>query len=516
MQKDNIKIITNTGLLFFKLAVCIVLGLFQTRFVLGALGESDFGIFSLVGSCVAMLSFLNTAMSMSTQRFISYSIGENNLKKTEVVYVSAKALLYRIALVVMLLLEIVMVFFFDSLFTVPENRLFASKIVFQCVVLSSFFTIISVPLDSILNAYENMVSVAFFSLFDVSLRFVCALLLFYVSGDTLIAWSIFIILVTAFLFCIKFLYCRKKYSNVVRSLQKPSKELMREIFSFTSLNAFSSLSGMAKSSGIAVVLGMFFSTTVNAAYGIANQVNGQVMNFSYMLLKAVTPQIVKSESSKNHQRSLKLSISSCKFSFFLVSFFAFPLILNMPLVLKIWLKNFPEWTILFCQLILILSMVGQITLPLFYFVQAIGNIKLYQFSLGFLQLLNLPIIYVLCYYGYSPSVALISTIFIEAIAGFLRVYYANRYGKLNMAQFMGCNVFPSSLVVLCSVALIHFSIYGTSLSFFITSSVLVELMLCLFVWVVLFDKSEKKVIIDFIVFAKNKALSFLRKVHCDV
>lgn len=510
MQKDNYRIIINTGLLFFKLIVCIFLGLFQTRFVLSSLGVSDFGIFSLVGSCIAMLSFLNSAMSMSTQRYISYSIGENNLKNTEVVFVTAKTLLYRTALVVLLLLEIVMFFFFDTLFDIPEDRFIASKIVFQCVAICSFFTIISVPFDAVLNAYENMVFVAIFSLLDVSLRFICALLLAFISGDSLIIWSVMLILISILLFILKIIYCKKKYGFLVNTTQEKSSKLLREIFSFTMLNTFSSFSGIAKSSGIAVVLGMFFSTVVNAAYGIAVQVNGQVMNFSQMLLKAVTPQIVKSKSSNNHQRSLKLSISSCKFSFFLVSFFGLPLILNMPFVLKMWLKSYPDWSVIFCQLFLVLSLVGQMTLPLFYYVQAIGNIKLYQLSLGFLQLANLPIVYVLCFCGHSPSVALVSTICIEAIAGFLRIYYANKYGDLNVSLFFVRNIIPSSFIVIVSFVLIHFSKYGGDGFFFITTSAIVELLLFSWIWLVLFDKDEKRIITDFVNVVKSKILMSLK------
>lgn len=516
MQTDNIRIIFNTGLLFLKLVICIVLGLFQTRFVLAALGVSDFGIFSLVGSCVAMLSFLNTAMSMSTQRFISYSIGENNLERIQLVYVSAKKLLYQIALVVLVLLEIILIFFFESVFTIPDNRLFASVIVFQCVALSSFFTIASVPLDSLMNANENMIAVAFFSFLDVFLRFVCAILLFFISGDSLIIWSIFLIAIAILLFFLKFYYCKIKYGYIVNSSQTASKKVSREIFSFTAFNAFSSLSGIAKNSGIAVVLGMFFSTAVNAAYGIANQINGQVMNFSHMLLKAVTPQIVKSKSSNNHQRSLKLSTSSCKFSFFLVSFFALPLILNMPFILKIWLNKFPEWTICFCQLILILSMVGQITLPLFYFVQAIGNIKLYQLSLGFLQLANLPIIYVLCAQGCSPAIALISTILIEVLAGMLRVFYANKYGNLGIMSFIIHNIVPSSVIVFLAMSLIYFSQNGDNLKFFILSSIVLELILVAFSWFVLFDNAERNVFINFVNVVKNKVYSFMQRDNKNV
>ena len=506
MQKENNKIIVNTGILFAKLFVCVFLGLFQTRYVLEALGSSDFGIFSLVGSCIAMLSFMNSAMSMSAQRFISYSIGENNLQKTKIVYASAKKLLWWIALAVLFFLEIILFLGFDRLFDVPESRQFAAKIVFQCVALSSFFTIISVPLDAVLNAYENMLAVAIFSHLDVVLRFICAILLFFSPSDSLITWSSMLISVAVLLYFVKFLYCKHKYTQLISHKEKHSKTVLREIFSFTLFNTFSSFSGIAKNSGIAVVLGMFFPTVVNAAYGIANQVNGQVMNFSHMLLKAVTPQIVKSESSNNHQRSLKLSTSSCKFSFYLISFFAFTLILNMSFVLKVWLKQVPDWTVLFCQLVLVLSMVGQMTLPLFYFVQAIGNIKLYQLSLGFLQIGNIPAIYVLCYLGYSPTAAIVSTIVVESIAGILRIFYAKKYGDMNVLQFLLRNILPSFFIVMFAIFSIRLNAESRGIMYFLASSLVSEIILGLYVWFVLFDCAEKKTILGFIDSMKGKFL----------
>ena len=512
MQNENNTIIVNTGVLFIKLIICIFLGLFLTRYVLGALGTSDFGIFSLVGSCVAMLTFMNSAMSISAQRYISYSIGENNPKKTEIVYASAKKLLWWIAVGVFAFLEVMLFLFFERLFEVPESRLFAAKIVFQCVALCSFFTIISVPLDSVMNAYENMLAVAFFSLLDVILRFICAIALFFIPSDSLIMWSLMLVFVAILLYVLKFMYCRCKYKSLICHKEKASRKLLRELFSFTLFNTFSSLSGVAKNSGIAVVLGMFFPTVVNAAYGIANQVNGQVMNFSHMLLKAVTPQIVKSESSNNHQRSLKLSTSSCKFSFYLISFFALPLIINMPYVLGVWLKNVPEWTIVFCQLILILSMVGQITLPLFYFVQAIGNIKLYQLSLGGLQIANIPAIYILCYLGFSPVVAIISTIVVEGVAGILRIIYAKKYGNMSLVLFLRQNVLPCSIVVAAAFGEMYVSSEKNQFSFFLISSFISEIVLGLFVWFVLFDKAEKKTMQGFFDSLRNKFLHTIKRV----
>ena len=182
----------------------------------------------------------------------------------------------------------------------------------------------------------------------------------------------------------------------------------------------------------------------------------------------------------------------------------------MPFVLRMWLKSYPDWTVVFCQLFLTLSMVGQITLPLFYYVQAIGNIKLYQLSLGFLQLANLPIVYVLCYCGFSPPFALISTICIEAVAGILRIYYANKYGNLNVFLFVIHNIIPSSCIVAAAFALVYFSKYGDNACFFVITSAIVELLLLIWVWLVLFDKDEKRVIADFMNAIKNKMFVLLK------
>jgi len=472
------------------------------------LGTQDFGLFSLIGSVIAMLAFLNGAMALSSQRFLSYSLGAGNFSVLVDTFKTAKYLHILIGFLILCILESLGPILFDSYLTIPEQRLDASKIVFHCVVASTFFTIISVPYDALINTHENMILVAIITLTETLLKLFVAISLSYVDFDKLIFFGAMTAGITVISLIIKRVYCYKTYREVSDVNSKFQKLLFQKMFSFTAYNTFSTLSGIAKNSGIAVILNIFFSSIINAAYGIANQVNGQIMNFSNMLMKAITPQIVKSEGSHDHQRARKLSVSACKISFLLICFFAFPVIINTPFILQMWLVHVPENTILFCQLFLILSMVGQITLPLFHFVQAIGNIRGYQISLGSLQLLNLPIVYILCKIGLPAYYALLSTIFVEAIAGVLRIYFAHKHGDLVIKKFLCDCIIPSLFLISLAFGFVFlFPLLPSSWLTLVLSSSISVFILCLFAWLLLFNVSEKNIAI-------NLAHKVIGKLHC--
>lgn len=504
MQASH-KILANTGILYIKIFISIIINLYTTRLTLNVLGTEDFGLFSLIGSVIAMLAFLNGAMAISSQRFLSYSFGSADFSILANTFKTAQYLHLVIGLFILFALEFIGPILFNNYLTIPENRLGASNIVFHCVVASTFFTIISVPYDAIINTHENMILVAVITLAETFLKFIVALSLSYINFDKLIFFGMMITGISILSFISKRIYCHNMYKEISYKESKFESTLLKRMLSFTVYNTFSTLSGIAKNSGIAVILNIFFSPIVNAAYGIANQVNGQIMNFSNMMMKAITPQIVKSEGSRDHQRALRLSTSACKISFLLICFFSIPVIINAPFILKLWLINVPENAVLFCQLFLILSMIGQITLPLFHLVQAIGNIRGYQISLGLLQLLNLPIVYILCKIGLPAYFALLSTIFVEAIAGIFRIHFAHKHGSLKVKPFFFHSVFPSIFLVFLSLNYIFiFPSFSSSWTTLLLSSLLSVLFLSVFAWIILFNREEKNFIINLITVIKRK------------
>lgn len=238
------------------------------------------------------------------------------------------------------------------------------------------------------------------------------------------------------------------------------------MFSFAGWNLFGALCNVSRDQGMAIVLNLFFGTIVNAAYGVANQVNGQLLSFSSTLSKAINPQIVKSEGRGDRNRMLRLTITTCKMSFFLLSFFALPLIIEMPFVLNLWLDEVPEHAIIFCRLIIGLSLVSQLSRGLQIALQAVGKIRAYQVVVGTLIILNLPLAYVLVNAGLQPFSVFVGAIFIEVIAGGLRMWFAHRLTGLSMPTFFKEVWLNASISILIASALACLPTYLMKESFY--------------------------------------------------
>jgi O-antigen/teichoic acid export membrane protein len=210
----------------------------------------------------------------------------------------------------------------------------------------------------------------------------------------------------------------------------------KEMFSFAGWNLFGSSCMVIKSQGLPIVLNLFFGVIVNAAIGIANQINFQLITFSNFMLKAIGPQIAKSEGGGNRQRMLKLSLFACKVSFVLLALFAIPLIIEMEYVLKVWLKDFPEYTAIFSILILVSSLIQQLTVGLMRAIQSTGKIKGYQSITGSVLLLNIPVAFVVLKMGFDPESVLIASICIELIAVVIRIYFTEKLTGLRASVFL--------------------------------------------------------------------------------
>lgn len=414
----------------------ILVALYSTRLVLNTLGNDDYGIFNLVGGVIAMLSFLNAAMATSSQRYLTYYLGAKESNKLSKIFRSSIILHFAIGIIVVLLLELAGVYIFDDFLNIPKNRIETAKIVYHLMVISTFFTINAVPYDAAINAHEDMLFDAIVGIFESIMKLCIAIALIYVGYDKLILYALLIVALTIVIRIIKSVYCTTQYDECrFKKVGKTDVLLLKEMFSFAGWNMFGALCGIGRSQGIAIIINIFWGTIVNAAYAIANQINGQLYAFSENMLKALRPQIIKSEGSGDRQKMLHLSMMASKYGFFLLAIFAIPLIYEMPFILKLWLKNVPEHTVIFCQLILVSSLVGLITIGLQTAVQSTGKIKLYQSIVGSLLLLNLPAAWMLLKIGCPPYSALISVIVIELIACCFRIYFLKRIAGLSITKF---------------------------------------------------------------------------------
>lgn len=430
------RVIINTGILYTRMLITMGISLFATRVTLNALGATDYGIFNLIAGVITMLSFLNTAMATSTQRYLSFHQGKGDIAMQKKVFEHSLLLHILLAVLIVTSLETAGAFLLDDFLNVPAGRLDAAKTVYHYMSATVFFTIISVPFLGSLTAHENMVWVAIVSIVETLLKLAIALLLLVIHQDKLVVYGLLSASISILTFSLYLFYCLRSYPECkALRLRTIDKSLLRELASFAGWNTFGSLCSVGRAQGIAVLLNIFFGTVINAAYGIASQVSAQLIFFSATMLRATNPQIMKSEGANDRPRMLRLAMTASKFGFFLLAIFAIPIMFEMPAILKLWLKNVPQNTVIFCQLILLGSLANQLTIGLQSALQATGKIKWYQIVVGTTLLLNLPIAYVLLKSGFPPYAVLISYAFIELIACSLRITFSQRLAGLSPLDY---------------------------------------------------------------------------------
>ena len=436
-QQASTRVAFNTMILYAKMLITMGISLYSTRLVLNALGASDYGIFNLIAGVIAMLSFLNAAMTVSTQRYLSFHQGTGDFEMQKKIFTNSWVLHIAIGIIVVLLLLALVPFLFGGFLNIPADRIPTAKAIYYFMSVSVFFTIVSVPFTASLNAHENMLWIAVVNIIESVIKLGIALsLLWFIQPERLIIYGVLMAGLSLITFALYATYCLKKYNECGVKNYQIDKPLIKELSGFAGWNMFGALCGLGRIQGLAILLNIFLGTVVNAAYGIANQVSGQLSFFSQTMLRAINPQIMKSEGRNDRQRMLRLSMMASKFSFFLIALLSIPCIFEMPTILKLWLKSVPEYTIIFCSLILVAIMINQLTIGLQSAIQATGKIKVYQSILGCILLSNFPIAYVLLKMEFQPYLVLVSFICIEFLACLLRLFFLKRMAKLSILEYI--------------------------------------------------------------------------------
>jgi len=456
MQGAN-KVIFNTGITYAKAVITSVISLYATRLVLNALGAEDFGLYNVIGGMIAMLAFLNAAMATSTQRYLSYNLGAKRLDKVKSIFANSVIIHFVIGILVVIAIEIIGVYFIKNKLKIDPERVQVAIYILHFVVASTFLTILSVPYEAVINAHENMGFLAVVSIIESFLKLITAVSLIFLPVDKLFYYGLFTMLVVIIIRIIKQFYSKKNYAECRVSLRTEyNKEQIKELTSFAGWNLFGVLCALGRNQGVAVMLNLFYGTFVNAAYGVANQINAQLMFFSQTMMSAMRPQIMKSEGANDRDRMIRLSLTANKFSFFLFTFFALPLFFEMPFILKLWLKNVPEYSVEFCRSIILLTMVNQINMGVMTAVQAIGNIKVYQMVAGGIQLLTLPVGFIFLKLGYPPYSVILISFGLETISTIFRIFYFRHLTGYSVSDYLKNVILTCFVSFLPSAILIYY------------------------------------------------------------
>jgi O-antigen/teichoic acid export membrane protein len=428
--------------------------------LLNALGASDFGIFNVVGGAIAMLGFLNAAMASATQRFMSYSEGEGNKNKQKSIFNISVILHFFIAIIAGVVLLIAGHFFFNGILKIPEDRVHTSHIIYYCMIISTMFTVMTVPYDAVLNAHENMLYYAIIGIIESGLKLGAAFIVVYTLQDKLIMYGVLMAAISLLIMLIMRIYCHRKYTECIFSPKRYyDKKLMREMTGFAGWNLLAASSGIITQYGLSIVLNSFWGTILNAAQGIANQISGQLMVFSNMMMKALNPVIVKSEGGGNRQLMLNTAMIGAKTSFFLLALFAVPFIIEAPFILEKWLKNVPEWAVLFTRLQLLRFLLEQCTIMIGGTISAQGDIKGYTTVRSFVNFLPIILTALMFYRGYPPYYMYINWIICwSIIGGGIVLYFAHKKCGLPYWRYFKRVLLPALVISILMIGI------GTSIS----------------------------------------------------
>ena len=446
------RVIVNTAILYGRMVLTIGISLYSTRLILDALGSTDYGIFELVGGVIAVLAFLKNTLATSTQRFLSFYQGRDDFKNQKSVFVTSLLMHIAVGLLIVAVLALLEPLLFEQFLNIPGNRIYAAKIVYRTMLISLFFGMVNVPFIGSLIAHENLLFVAVVNILEVLLKLAIAFVLVVITTSKLIIYGWLMAALAFIVLLFYMVYCFKKYEECSLTNITIDKKQMGELSSFAGWNLFGALCGLGRTQGLAVLLNLFFGTVINAAYGIANQLSSQMNFFSVTMLRALNPQIMKSEGVDDRERMLRLSMIASKFGFFLVAIVAIPAIFEMTEILNFWLKDVPEYTAIFAQLILVSILLNQITIGLQSALQATGKIKVYQAVVGGIILLTLPLAYLFLKLGFAPYYVFVSYLLFESIAMVFRIVITKKIARLSVPIYLDRVFVKSFFPLLFSLA----------------------------------------------------------------
>ena len=504
-SSNNKRIAKNTLMLYVRMLFSMGVSLFTSRVILQALGVEDYGIYNVVGGFVTMFTFLNGSMVASTQRYLNFEIGRGNEQQLSKVFSTALQIHALIALAIILLSETVGLWFLYEKLVIPDERMNAAFWVYQCSVISCVINIMSVPYNADIVAHEKMSAFAYISIVEVSLKLLIAYLLYVFPWDRLVIYAVLLLLIQLLIRWIYVRYC-SKYFPESHYHHEINKSLLKEMSSFAGWGLFGSLANVFYNQGLNILLNLFFGPIVNAARGIAVQVQSAVHGFVGNFQMALNPQITKNYASGNLSQMHSLIFRSARFSFFLLYLFALPIIIEAEYILTLWLKTPPADAVVFTQWMLVVSLIYTISNPCIIANQATGKIKVYQIVIGSILLLIVPISYIALLLGAPAYSVFIVHLCMECLAQFWRMYLLRNLIDLPIKTYLKNIYLPIIIVAVLSSLLPLYlrSLVSDSFMRLIVISFSSVFSIAFFTFVIGLTKNEKQFIIYRLLSFKNK------------
>lgn len=472
----------------------MLINFYTSRVVLDVLGVEDYGVYNIVGGVVVLFVFLNNVMVTSTQRFLNFSMGKGDQIETSKVFYSALRIHFIIALLIIILAETIGLWFFNKYIVIPEGRVNAARWVYQMSILLTAIQIIRTPYNAAVIAHERMSFYAVVSILESLLK-LAAIYLVLLMGrfDHLIAYAFWMMIVGLVVTLIYIIFCRSKF-EICRNRYKGESSNYKSLLSFSGWSLLGGAASTGANYGVNIILNIFYGVIVNAAMGVAQQLNSVVVSFSTNMMTAVNPQIVKSYAAGEYDYFIKLVNKSSRFSFLLLFAIALPVLVCCKECLSFWLTNVPDHAVAFCQLIIIYTLIDAIQTPIYVSVQATGKIRNYQILMSCLFLAILPIVYFVLKAGGSPESALVVKVLIMVVIFVVRLLYVRKLYRFPVGKYLKDMSLRCGIPVLIAlpIALLLYSKWHDSTIEIICTFVGIFITACLLIIAFGLTNNEKK------------------------
>lgn len=432
--------------------VVMVISLYTVRVILNALGATDYGIYNVVGGIVLMFNFLTSSLVSTSQRFFAYILGCNDKQKLSQYFMTSIWCHVIIILIVLVIAETAGLYFVINKLTIPPNRLVAALWAYQFAIISFIINMIAVPYNSILIAHERMNIYAIVGLVEAIAKLICAYLIVISPIDKLIMYAFLIMVSTSGVNIFYIIYCTTKFKEC-KLVKYWDYQMFKEVVSFSGWSLYGGMAGIFRSQGINVLINIYFNPIVNAARAIAYQVNSAMNQFVLNFFKAVQPQITKYYAASEKEELFKLIFRSSRLSYYLFFCISLPIYIALPEILQLWLKEVPQYTIIFTRLAIVVALVDSTSYPLQTAISATGKIKWYQIITGTFIFLNLPISWIFLYFDFPPQITMYVALVLSLLSQISRMIFAKELLNMSITNYYKQVIKPVLIVSLVSIAL---------------------------------------------------------------
>lgn len=452
MKEEKQRILRNSIILYIRMFVTMIVSLYTSRIVLNALGFVDYGIYNVVGGIVFLFTFLNGSMASTTQRYLNYALGKEDLDYIHKAYSSSLVIHSVLALIVLILAETIGLWFFYYEIQIPANRITAAFWVYQFSIIACVISIVSIPFVAEIIAHERMQAFAYIAIFDSFSKLLIAFLITKVEYDRLVFYAFLILLINVIDRIIYSFYCHQKFKETCGHLAI-SKSLLREMGTFAGWSMWSGIAYVSTTQGLNLVLNIYFGPIVNAARGIAVKIQNVAQSFVQNFQVAVNPQITKNYAKGNIQQMKGLILSSSRLSFFLMLIIAVPLLAESDFVLRLWLKGVPPHTSNYLRITLLICLSETLTNSLNVGNQATGNVKVFQTITGIGTLIVLPFSIFLLELGFPSESVFYAQLIVSIIIQFIRIFLLGKDIGMSFKEYFQKVFFKIIPVALISIGI---------------------------------------------------------------